>query len=291
MEINASCEACMLKREYERIGKLENKKLAKQYTGDIHKILADRCPDDSAPYIKYLFDKRFVELFGRDTEFSQIKRHYNDLVMKIEDSIENEINSSDDPLRSALIFSRIGNYIDFSAQTDVSEKEFLSLFDNERLNHIPEDTYDKFVKKCNEGRNFLILCDNCGEIVLDKILLRVIHRYFPNLKLYAMVRGAETLNDATMEDALYCGIDKEACVITNGAAVAATIPALLSEEAKNIMESADIILAKGQGNYEGLSGSGYLPDNIFYLFLCKCELFTARFNVPKFTGMFITEDM
>ncbi len=102
----------------------------------------------------------------------------------------------------------------------------------------------------------------------------------------AMVRGGEVLNDATEEDAVYSGLDKVAKIISNGEAVAGTIYDMMPEESKMALDVADVILAKGQGNYESLNGQG---RHIFYEFLCKCDLFTTRFQVPKLTGMFIEE--
>ena len=101
-----------------------------------------------------------------------------------------------------------------------------------------------------------------------------------------MVRGGEVLNDATAEDACYVGLDAFAEIISNGEAIAGTIYEMLPENAKEILDNSDIILAKGQGNYESMSGQG---RHVFYEFLCKCDLFTSRFNVPKLTGMFIEE--
>lgn len=101
-----------------------------------------------------------------------------------------------------------------------------------------------------------------------------------------MVRGSNIINDATIEDAKYVGLDNVAEIITNGEAIAGTIYELLPEYSKEIFNNSDVILAKGQGNYESLSGQG---RHIFYAFLCKCDLFTTRFNVPMLTGMFIEE--
>ena len=89
-----------------------------------------------------------------------------------------------------------------------------------------------------------------------------------------------------MEDAVFCGMDREAIVVSNGLPIAGTVPQLLSPEAKMIFDSANVILSKGQGNYESLADCG---RNIYYSFLCKCELFTARFHVPPLTGMFVAE--
>ena len=94
------------------------------------------------------------------------------------------------------------------------------------------------------------------------------------------------MNDASKEDAVYVGINKYARIVTNGAAVSGTIYHMLSDNARAVLEKSDIILSKGQGNYESLSGQG---RHVFYSFLCKCDLFTRKFNVPRLTGMFVEE--
>ena len=94
------------------------------------------------------------------------------------------------------------------------------------------------------------------------------------------------LNDATPEDAAYAGIDRLARIVSNGAPVPGTVYKMLPEEARRVLDTADVILAKGQGNYESLSHQG---RHIFYVFLCKCDLFTGRFRVPPLTGMLVEE--
>lgn len=98
----------------------------------------------------------------------------------------------------------------------------------------------------------------------------------------------QTFNDLvlSMEDAAYVEIDRLATIVSNGAAIPGTVYKMLSEDARRILDTADVILAKGQGNYESLSSQG---RHIFYVFLCKCDLFTWRFQVPRLTGMFVEE--
>ena len=102
-----------------------------------------------------------------------------------------------------------------------------------------------------------------------------------------LVRGAETLNDVTEQDARYAGVDKLAHILHNGAGVAGTVLSMLPEKTRRAFDGADVILSKGQGNYESLAGCG---KRIFYSLLCKCELFTQRFHVPRFTGIFVEEN-
>ena len=106
------------------------------------------------------------------------------------------------------------------------------------------------------------------------------------MQLSVMVRGGEALNDVTEADARYVGIDQVAQIISNGPAVAGTVYELLPPDAKRCVDEADVILSKGQGNYETFANHGFCA---FYLFLCKCDLFTELFDVPKLTGMFIEQ--
>jgi uncharacterized protein with ATP-grasp and redox domains len=102
-----------------------------------------------------------------------------------------------------------------------------------------------------------------------------------------LVRGGEVLNDADEEDARQSGIDRVAQVVSSGNTVAGIVYSMLTEEARAILNTADVILSKGQGNYETLNGQG---RHIFYAFLCKCELFTGRFHVPRLTGILVEEN-
>ncbi|WP_303803971.1 DUF89 domain-containing protein [Ruminococcus flavefaciens] len=279
MRISQSCAECLYKRQ-------KNKTDNTEYLAEIKSLLDNRKETDTSPYMVYLFNKVHVRYFGKGADYSVIKKQYNDLVLAMEESLRHEINSAEEPLAKAMMMSRAGNYIDFGAMNSVDRDEFLSLFSNTEMREDDRKTYETFLRECNDAKTFLLICDNCGEIVLDKLMLEQLKLRFPHLTVRAMVRGDNVLNDATAEDAKYVGLDAEAEIISNGEAVAGTIYEMLPDEAKNVLDHSDVILAKGQGNYESLSGQG---RHIFYEFLCKCELFTSRFNVPKLTGIFIEE--
>ena len=279
MRISQSCAECLYNRQ-------KNKTDNTEYLAEIKALLDNRKETDTSPYMVYLFNKVHVRYFGKGADYSAIKKQYNDLVLAMEDSLRHEINSAEEPLAKAMMMSRAGNYIDFGAMNSVDRDEFLSLFSNTEMREDDRKTYESFLRECTDAKTFLLICDNCGEIVLDKLMLEQLKLRFPHLTVRAMVRGDNVLNDATAEDAKYVGLDTEAEIISNGEAVAGTIYEMLPNEAKNVLDNSDVILAKGQGNYESLSGQG---RHIFYEFLCKCELFTSRFNVPKLTGIFIEE--
>ena len=277
MRISESCAACLYDKQ-------KNKTDDEEYLSEIRSILDNRKETDTSPYMVYLFNKVHVKRFGAGADYKDIKKKYNDLVLGMEDSLRREIERSEDPLAKALIMARVGNYIDFGAMNHVDQDEFLTLFRDTEMREDDRQIYDSFLEACKKGKTFLLVCDNCGEIVLDKLLLEQIARRFPYLTMKAMVRGGEVLNDATMEDAVYVGLNSVAEIISNGDAIAGTVYDLMPDTAKKALDEADVILAKGQGNYETMSDQG---RHIFYEFLCKCDLFAKRFQVPRMTAMLV----
>ena len=280
MRVIESCAKCLFDKQQ----KLSDDPA---YLEEIREIISKRSEDDTAPYLVYLFGKVYEKHFGPRKPYAKIKRKYNDLVLAKEDTLRRRIEASEDPLKTALGYARAGNYIDFGAMNVVEDSVFLSLLDQAELAKRDLPVWDSFIRQCETAKSFLLLADNCGEIVLDKMFIEQLLKRFPHLRAGVMVRGGEVLNDATEEDARYAGIDQTARVISNGNSVAGTVYDMLSEEAKRALDSADVILSKGQGNYETLNGQG---RHIFYAFLCKCELFTSRFDVPRLTGILIEEN-
>ena len=279
MKVPEDCARCLYDQQAARTKD-------EAYLARVREILENRRPEDSAPYMVYLFGREFERRFGVSRRFAGDKRRYNELVLSMEADLRRRIEAAPDPLKEALVCARLGNYIDFGAMESVDPDAFLRLFDGAGMSGADEATYALFLDRCAKGRHFLLLCDNCGEIVLDRLMLEQLHRRFPHLELTALVRGGEALNDATVEDARFAGMDRVARVIGNGEAIAGTVYGMLSDEARRAVDEADVILSKGQGNYESFAGSG---REAFYAFLCKCDLFVRRYGVPRFAGMFLME--
>lgn len=280
MLVIESCAKCLYERQC-------HKNKDEQYLKEVKRIIDNRGEMDCAPYLVYLFNKEYEKRFGKPNSYADIKKQYNDLVLSMEDALRERIQATPDSLKTAFSYSRIGNYIDFGATNTVNQDEFLALFDNVSLSEADQITYKSFLEQCKDAKTFLLVADNCGEIVLDKLFIEELKKCFPNLDITVMVRGGEVLNDNTYEDAIYCGVDKVAKIITNGVDLAGTVYEMLPDDIKEIVDSSDVIFAKGQGNYESMSRQG---RHVFYSFLCKCDLFTERFKVPRLTGMFVEEN-
>lgn len=285
MRMIPECVDCLYERQVTLAEKLD-KEQAEKYLLEIREILDKRDENDAAPYMVYLFKAVQRRFFGSVPVYGEIKETYNRLVLDLEAEIEKKIEASKDPLKTSLLYARLGNYIDFGAMNVVDPEEFTKLLDQADAEGIDEKNYESFLQDCQMGKKFLLLCDNCGEIVFDKLFVRQLKKQFPHLELVALVRGEEALNDATLEDAQMVGLTEEMTVLSNGNGVAGTVIELLSKEAREVFDKADVILSKGQGNYECMNGCG---KNVYYTFLCKCDLFTRKFQVPRLTGMFVRE--
>ena len=118
------------------------------------------------------------------------------------------------------------------------------------------------------------------------MLIKTLKSLYPELQITSMVRGVPVLNDATIDDAKQIGLTDTVEVMGNGSTIAGTCLEDVSEEALNVIKNADVIISKGQGNFETLYGCGL---NVYYLFMCKCTLFANRFHKNLFEGMLIND--
>ncbi|MCI8381687.1 MAG: DUF89 family protein [Lachnospiraceae bacterium] len=286
MRLNSMCIRCLVDKQEAGIAKFKDEEKNTAYMKEIAKIIGESDDEASSAYLVYLFNQVYRRYFGEVKDYSEIKKEYNSYVLAMEDELYQEIGEAKDPLAQSIVYARIGNYIDFGAMQHVERAEFLELFQEKEKNLLDQSVYEDFLKDCQKGKNFLLLADNCGEIVLDKLFLRELKKRFPHLILSVMVRGEEVLNDVTIKDAEETGICTVAKVVSNGNGVGGTVVDMLSEEARQVLDQADVMLAKGQANFETLHGCG---RNIYYSFLCKCDWFSGRFGVEKYTGMFLRE--
>lgn len=286
MRLNSMCIRCLFDKQQARLENFTEEEKKTAYMKEVAKLIGECDDETTSAYLVYLFNQVYRRYFGEIQDYSEIKKEYNAFVLEMEDALYGDILKAKDPLAQAIVCARIGNYIDFGALQHVEKKVFLELFRDEEKNRLDKETYEAFLQDCRNGKKFLLLADNCGEIVLDKLFLLELKKRFPHLEIAVMVRGEDVLNDATMEDAEAVGICDVAKVIPNGNGVAGTQENMLNAEAREALDQADLILAKGQANFESLNGCG---RNIYYSFLCKCDWFAGRFRVEKNTGMFIRE--
>lgn len=225
-----------------------------------------------------------AELFGKKQDYSELKSKFNQFVMEKVPFLKSEIERADDSFKRAIQYGIVGNYIDFAVMEHVDENHLEQLFIDAAKYVLDESTYQAMRQDICNAKHIVYLLDNCGEIVIDKLIIEEIQRMTPEAKITAIVRGEEAMNDATMEDAKEVGLDELVDVIGNGSDILGTCLKYISKEARTVIEEADVILSKGQGNFETLLG---YDKNIYYIFLCKCEMIAEMFGTPKFSPMLV----
>lgn len=286
MKINAFCMSCLVQSQARRIEKFEDEEKKACYMREVLGLIADGNPKWSAPALLEPISKLYETYWGAQGDLEEEKRTFNELLLSMEDTLEQKIRSKKDPLEAALCLARLGNYIDFSALSEVSAEKLLELLGQSEQETLDAEEYGYFRKDLENGKHLVYLTDNCGEIVLDKILIKLLKEQYPQLSIEVLVRGIAVTNDATLEDARYVGLTEVVPVFGNGSGIAGTELTHISEEARRKLEQADLILSKGQGNFETLHTCGW---NIYYLFLCKCDWFMQRFQAEHLQGMFVNE--
>jgi len=202
------------------------------------------------------------EITGEEDPFKEVKDEYNKIALNSYPDLKSKVIHSGDRLLTAIRLAIAGNVIDLGVDNpfdlekeieDVFKKDF-AIFD-----------YQEFKEALKSTKQILYLADNAGEVVFDRILIEEL-----NKEVTYVVRDKPVINDALIEDAKFCGIDKMAKIISNGSDVPGTVLSLCSRDFLDLYEKAKLIISKGQGNFEGLAGSDNAP--IFFLFKVKCPV-------------------
>jgi uncharacterized protein with ATP-grasp and redox domains len=220
---------------------------------------------------------RLRELIGNQDPFREAKASQNRMALRILYELKKEIDAASDPLDLALRLAIAGNVIDMGVSIAISESAVREAVRHALAEPVHGD-YAAFHDALAEAQNILYLADNAGEIAFDRVL---IEQLSPG-RVTVAVRGAPIVNDATLVDARAIGLHGIVEVIDNGSDAPGTILEECSEDFVKRFVNADLILAKGQGNFETLSE---LDHNIFFLFKAKCPVIAGRVGVPVGTNV------
>ena len=205
--------------------------------------------------------------------YNGLKKNANKTVTDIYDTLAATVTQSPSPVEKAIKLAALGNILDFAIIDHNSIDIIQEISDIDKLSFEKYD-YDAFYTRLSTAGHLLILGDNAGEIVFDKLLIQTLNTQFPDLKITYAVRGATIINDVTMEDARDVGLTEVANVISSGSVCPGTYLDDADPEFLNIFNQADLIVSKGQGNYETLSQEDC--DNLFFIFRVKCKHVGAR---------------
>lgn len=212
------------------------------------------------------------EVTGKNDPYIHVKRKSNRLAMGFYKHLKNRVAHSHDKLLTAIELAIAGNIIDYGVKNTLNVNKEITRILNEENKIIRSENknlfnYKPFKSALLKAKKILYLGDNSGEIVFDRVLIEHIASMDKNKSITYVVRSNPIINDVLIEDAYTCGINKIARIITSGLDAPGTILKLCSKELLSEFNKSDMIISKGQGNYESLSQSRY---PVFFLFMAKC---------------------
>ncbi|MFX0006951.1 MAG: DUF89 domain-containing protein [Promethearchaeota archaeon] len=230
----------------------------------------------AAPYLGKITYNIISDLLNDNDPYYNLKMQYNSLVMKYFGEIVNVIENANDPLSKAILASALGNTIDFASQHEI---DLISDVYNFAMEDLVINDYIKFRKSLDNTTHLLILGDNAGEIVFDKILILILKKYYPDLEIVYSVRSKPIINDATLEDAKFISLTDLIEVIESNDAPGIILSEATEKFKKHFFMENGVILSKGQGNFESLYGMEIPQKEVYYLLKAKCNLMERIFKV------------
>lgn len=235
--------------------------------------------NQSPPFMAQHFHRRLRELTGITDPYRAAKRQANQVCSTLAPTFRQIILASQNPLMTAAKIAIAGNVIDMGPNGNFTNPEIeISMRNSLHENYWGDDEH--FIGEVARAKNILYLADNAGEIAFDQLL---IEQLSPQ-RVTLAVRGFPTINDATMIEAKEIGLDKMVKVISNGSDAPGTILNDCNYRFLKFFREADLIIAKGQGNFESLS---HQPGNIFFLFKIKCPVLSFDIKQPIGTQVLI----
>lgn len=234
--------------------------------------------DQSPPAISQIIHRRVRGLLAMDDPYRAAKDSHNALAAALIPAIRRRVAESFDPLTMAVRYAIMGNIIDLGAKNGIGVGDIYEELQSAYMRPIWGDM-PAFEKTAASAQTILYLADNAGEIFFDRLLIEQLS----GARVILAVRGAPVINDATFADAQVAGLGNIAEIISNGSDAPGTILNDCSAEFRRHFDEADMIIAKGQGNFESLSDE---PRNIFFLLRIKCPVIShhSGFSVGTYVA-------
>ncbi len=270
MRIFLDCIPCFVRQALDsaRLA-TDDEQIHEQVVREVLRLTADLDMSQSPPAIGQQIHRLIRKLIGNNDPYHELKQRFDRLALRMCAELEGCIKTSEDPLETAVRLAIAGNIIDLGVKTSITESEIEKVIRGCLAADFDSRQIENFRNTVNQAERILYLADNAGEIVFDRLLIEQL----PYEKVTVVVKGSPVINDATMEDAETAGLTELVEVIDNGSDAPGTILETCSQTFRERFEDADLIIAKGQGNYETLSDA---DKNIFFILKAKCPVIAGN---------------
>lgn len=268
VKIQHECIPCLIRQAYEVSSLLtDDVKLQQQIIRFALEDLSDITFEENAPYLSMRLHQYVKQVTGNPDPYKPYKVKFNQIAEEMigKFQLRDLIRQSDDPFDIACRLSIAGNIIDFGLGVELdAESVDQSIQESLKAAIFGLSTRDLH-QRVQTARNIMILADNAGEIVFDKLLVEQL----PRDRVVYVVKGGPIVNDATMEDAVDVGMDQLVQVIDNGMEAQGTMFDGVSDTFMQAYHAADLIIAKGQANYETLIDTA--DPRLVFMLRAKCQ--------------------
>lgn len=219
----------------------------------------------SPPAMAQRIHRLIRKLTGVKDPYLQIKNRFNKLALQMYPDLRKQVETSTDPFETAIRLAIAGNIIDFGVNSDLAESQVEKAIAQSLTTSLDLEALNEFRGALVQAKDILYIGDNAGEIVFDRLLIEQL----PCENITFVVKADPVINDATVEDAEIVGLTDIVSVIDNGSDAPGTILENCSKQFCRRFNEADLVIAKGQGNYETLSD---MDKNIFFILKAKCPV-------------------
>ena len=227
----------------------------------------------SPPAMARQIHRYIREVTGLEDPYFEVKNRFNKLALQMYPELRKRVENSTDSLETALRLAIAGNIIDFGINSHIEHSHVEKAIEESLKASLDMEALELFRDEIKRAGQILYIGDNAGEIVFDRLLIEQL----PCEKITFAVRGGAILNDVLIEDAQIVGLTDIVDVIDNGSDTPGIILEDCSDEFRRRFDEADMIIAKGQGNYETLSD---IDKNIFFLVRPKCAVLARHLGSP-----------
>ncbi len=249
------------------------------------RLLLNADPGSSPPQVMTAVYQQVEEDFftSRDREdgtfdpYAKMKRDSNRIVLEHLDELEASVRTADSPLEMGIRLAAAGNIIDFAAADHGSVDIPAEIRGIPVLSFAIYDI-EPLLYGLETAKTLVYVGDNAGEIVFDRVFIRQLQRDYPELDVVFATRERPIINDVTVDDAHDVGMDVEATVVSSGCPYPGLVLSAASEGFRRTYDGADVVIAKGQGNYEGLCETA--DERLFHIFRVKCERVAELTSAP-----------
>jgi len=269
MKTYLECIPCFIRQSLEAARMAtDDEHIHEEIIKDVMKYLQSISFSNSPPEISREVHNIIRNKSNSSDPYKKVKDQSNKMAENLYPRLKELIEESDDSLLMAIKLSIVGNVIDFGTSNRFNVEEILDKAINQDFN---DDAYPQFKESLIHAKTILYLADNTGEIFFDKPLIEELVKR--NKKITYVVKANPIINDATIDDAKFTGIDKLAKILEGDKGQNKSTPGILLKYASNefleLFNSVDMVISKGQGNYESLNESS---RKIFFLLMVKCPL-------------------